>query len=126
MSDTHVSTLRKTPLFDLHERQGGRIVEFGGWAMPVQYRGIVEEHHAVRRRAGVFDVSHMGRLFVVGRDAVQLLRRALTYDVSTLAEGRGHYTLLCNEQGGIIDDPYLYRLDERALPLRRQCIQRRA
>jgi len=113
MSDTHVSTLRKTPLFDLHERQGGRMVEFGGWAMPVQYRGIVEEHHAVRRRAGVFDVSHMGRLFVVGGDATQLLRRALTYDVARLAEGRGHYTMLCNEQGGIIDDPYLYRLDDQ-------------
>ncbi|TAK58550.1 MAG: glycine cleavage system aminomethyltransferase GcvT [Dehalococcoidia bacterium] len=113
MSDPHASTLRKTPLFDLHERLGGRIVEFGGWAMPVQYRGIVEEHHAVRRRAGVFDVSHMGRLFVVGADAAQLLRRALTYDAVRLAEGRGHYTLLCNERGGIIDDPYLYRLDEQ-------------
>jgi aminomethyltransferase len=111
MPDMPTSTLRKTPLFDLHERQGGRIVEFGGWAMPVQYRGIVEEHHAVRRRAGVFDVSHMGRLLIVGRDAARLMRRALTYDAERLAEGRGHYALLCDEHGGIIDDPYLYRLD---------------
>ncbi len=111
MSDIHAPTLRKTPLFDLHEQQGGRIVEFGGWLLPVQYRGIIEEHHAVRRTAGVFDVSHMGRLFVAGRDAGRLLRRALTYDVAQVAEGRGHYTLLCNEQGGIIDDPYVYRLD---------------
>ena len=105
------STLRKTPLFDLHEQQGGRMVPFAGWAMPVQYRGIVDEHNAVRTRAGVFDVSHMGRLFVAGSDAVRLLRRALTYDVAKIGEGRGHYTLLCNDDGGIIDDPYVYRLD---------------
>jgi len=111
MADLQTTTLRKTPLFDLHERQGARIVPFAGWAMPVQYRGIVDEHHAVRQRAGVFDVSHMGRLFVVGRDAERLLRRALTYDVTKLPEGRGHYALLCNDDGGIIDDPYLYRLD---------------
>ncbi len=111
MSRLETATLRKTPLFDLHERQGARMVPFAGWSMPVQYRGIVEEHHAVRHRAGVFDVSHMGRLFVVGADATGLLRRAVTYDVARLAEGRGHYTLLCNEDGGIIDDPYIYRLD---------------
>jgi aminomethyltransferase len=111
MSELPTATLRKTPLFDLHERQGARIVPFAGWAMPVQYKGIVEEHHAVRRRAGVFDVSHMGRLFVVGNDAAHLLRSALTYDVTKIAEGRGHYTLLCNNAGGIIDDPYVYRLD---------------
>ncbi len=104
-------TLRKTALFDLHEQQGARIVPFAGWAMPVQYRGIVEEHHAVRRRAGVFDVSHMGRLFVAGAGAAALLRSALTYDVASLPEARGHYALLCNEDGGIIDDPYVYRLD---------------
>jgi len=104
-------TLRKTALFDLHERQGARIVPFAGWAMPVQYRGIVEEHRAVRARAGIFDVSHMGRLFVAGPGAAAWLRRAVTYDVAALAEGRGHYTLLCNDEGGILDDPYAYRLD---------------
>jgi aminomethyltransferase len=67
----------------------------------------------VRQRAGVFDVSHMGRLFVVGRDAAQLLRRAVTYNVAALREGQGHYTLLCNDAGGIIDDPYVYRLDDQ-------------
>ena len=113
MSGTPTATLRHTPLFDLHERQGARIVPFAGWSMPVQYRGIVEEHRAVRERAGVFDVSHMGRLFVVGRDAAKLLRSAVTYDVDSLAEGHGHYTLLCNLEGGIIDDPYVYRLDDQ-------------
>jgi aminomethyltransferase len=78
----------------------------------VQYRGIVEEHRAVRERAGVFDVSHMGRLFVVGADAARLIRSAVTYDVTKLREGRGHYTLLCTPDGGIFDDPYVYRLDE--------------
>ncbi|MEX2247258.1 MAG: glycine cleavage system aminomethyltransferase GcvT [Dehalococcoidia bacterium] len=107
------ATLRKTPLSDLHERQGARMVPFAGWAMPVQYRGIVDEHHAVRRRAGMFDVSHMGRLFAVGADAARLLRSSLTYDVTRLREGQGHYTLLCNDDGGIVDDPYVYRLDEQ-------------
>ena len=115
MPESETATLRHTALFDLHERQGGRIVPFAGWAMPVQYKGIVDEHNAVRQRAGVFDVSHMGRLFVVGPDAGRLLRSALTYNVAKIAEGRGHYTLLCNEQGGIIDDPYVYRLDEERL-----------
>jgi aminomethyltransferase len=112
MPNTYASTLRKTPLSDLHERQGARMVPFAGWAMPVQYRGIVDEHNAVRQRAGVFDVSHMGRLFAVGADAQALLRSAVTYDVSNLREGRGHYTLLCNDDGGIVDDPYVYRLDD--------------
>lgn len=110
-----VATLRKTALFDLHERQGGRMVPFAGWSMPVQYKGIVEEHNAVRQRAGMFDVSHMGRLFVVGSDAERLLRSAVTYDVSRINEGRGHYTLLCNDAGGILDDPYIYRLDAQRL-----------
>ena len=113
MADTPTTTLRKTALFDLHESQGGRMVPFAGWAMPVQYRGIVDEHNAVRERAGVFDVSHMGRLFVVGQDAGRLIRRAVTYDVTRLEEGQGHYTLLCNDDGGIIDDPYVYRLDDQ-------------
>ena len=111
MSEPNTATLRHTALFDLHEQQGGRIVPFAGWSMPVQYKGIVEEHNAVRQRAGVFDVSHMGRLFVVGADAERLLRSAVTYNVAKIAEGRGHYTLLCNERGGIIDDPYISRLD---------------
>lgn len=113
MPESPTTTLRRTALYDLHEQLGGRMVPFAGWAMPVQYKGIVEEHRGVRERAGVFDVSHMGRLFVVGADAAALLRRSLTYDVHAIAEGEGHYTLLCNDDGGIIDDPYVYRLDEQ-------------
>jgi aminomethyltransferase len=113
MGEPHTAVLRKTPLFDLHEKEGARIVPFAGWAMPVQYRGIVEEHHAVRRRCGMFDVSHMGRTFIVGTDAAPFLRSAVTYNVRKLREGQGHYTLLCNREGGIIDDPYVYRLDDQ-------------
>jgi len=115
MTDPQNAALRRTPLYDLHERQGARMVPFAGWAMPIQYKGIVEEHHAVRKRAGVFDVSHMGRLFVAGTDAARLVRSAVSYDVTRLAEGRGHYTLLCAPDGGILDDPYVYRLDAERL-----------
>lgn len=111
MPEPNTPTLHRTPLFDLHERQGARIVPFAGWAMPVQYRGIVDEHRSVRSRAGVFDVSHMGRLFVTGDDAARLLRMAVTYNVAKLREGRGHYSLMCNIDGGIVDDPYIYRID---------------
>jgi aminomethyltransferase len=80
--------------------------------MPLQYAGIVEEHRAVRGRAGVFDVSHMGRLFVVGGDAARVLRRAVTYKVDQLALGEAHYALLCAGDGGILDDVFVYRLDD--------------
>ncbi len=104
------TTLRRTALYDRHVALGGRMVPFAGWEMPVQYAGIVEETRAVRERAGVFDVSHMGRLFVTGANASDLLRRVLTYDVRSLAPGQGHYALLCNGAGGILDDPYTFRL----------------
>ncbi len=111
MTDGAVGTLRHSPLDDLHRALNARMVPFAGWEMPIQFKGIVEEHQAVRQHAGAFDVSHMGRLFVTGPDAPRLLRRAVTYAVDHLQEGRGHYTLLCNAAGGILDDPYVYRLD---------------
>jgi aminomethyltransferase len=89
------------------------MVPFAGWRMPLQYRGIVEECRAVRQHGGLFDVSHMGRLFVVGRDAAALLRRAATYNVHKLGDGEAHYALLCNEEGGILDDIFVYRLDDQ-------------
>lgn len=89
------------------------MVPFAGWEMPVQYAGIVEEHKAVRERAGVFDISHMGQFLVEGRGAEAFLNRALTNNVSKLAPGEGHYTLLLNESGGVIDDLIVYRMSER-------------
>jgi len=105
------AALRQLPLADQHRALGARFAPFAGWEMPVQYAGIVEEHHAVRERAGVFDVSHMGRLFVVGSDAGRLIRRAVTYKVDQLAEGEAHYAFMCADDGGILDDVFVYRLD---------------
>ena len=103
--------LRKTPLHDWHRQNGGRMVDFAGWEMPVQYRsGIVAEHLATRRNAGLFDVSHMGRLRFRGAGAETALGRVLTNDPAALAPGRAHYTFIANERGGAEDDAFLYRL----------------
>lgn len=96
--------LAKTPLHDWHVEQGARLVDFGGWSLPVQYTSIVEEHRATRTAAGVFDVSHMGRLRFEGQDAAPFLDRLLTRRVTDLAPGRIRYSLVTNEQGGILDD----------------------
>src|SRR6202795_3344872 len=109
------AALRQLPLAEQHRALGARFSPFAGWEMPIQYTGIVEEHKAVRERAGVFDVSHMGRIFVVGSDAARLLRRAVTYNIGQLAEGDAHYALMCNDEGGILDDVFVYRLDQQRL-----------
>jgi aminomethyltransferase len=106
-----VQTLRRTPLHDRHVALGARMVPFAGWEMPVQYEGVIQEHKAVRTDAGVFDVSHMGELEVEGPTARDLLQSMLSNDVDKLEPGDAQYTLLTNEQGGIIDDLILYRLD---------------
>jgi aminomethyltransferase len=111
MSDP--GSLQKTALHGAHEKLGGRLVEFGGWHMPVQYTGIVDEHKAVREGAGVFDISHMGEFFVGGSGAQAFLNGLLTNDVEKLAVGQGQYTLMLDEDAaGVIDDLILYRLDE--------------
>ncbi len=103
------SSLR-TVLYDQHLALGARMVPFGGWEMPVQYpAGIVQEHLATRRQAGLFDVSHMGRLTVSGRDALAFLQRCLTNNAAALEPGQSQYTLIADENGGAIDDAYLYR-----------------
>jgi aminomethyltransferase len=107
------TALRQLPLIEQHRAFGARFAPFAGWEMPIQYTGIVEEHKAVRERAGVFDVSHMGRVFVVGTDAARLLRRAVTYKVDRLEEGEAHYALMCDASGGIEDDVFVYRLDDQ-------------
>jgi aminomethyltransferase len=102
--------LKKTPLYDAHRRAGARMVEFAGWAMPVQYRGVIEEHLAVRRRAGLFDVSHMGEIEVRGTDALEFCQRLTANDLSRLKVFQAQYNLLLNEWGGIVDDVIFYRL----------------
>ncbi|RME93881.1 MAG: glycine cleavage system aminomethyltransferase GcvT [Verrucomicrobia bacterium] len=102
--------LKRTPLYEAHCRLGARMVEFGGWEMPLLYRGIVEEHLAVRQAAGVFDISHMGNFTVAGPGAGAFLNHCLTNDLDRLAVGQGQYTLMCNERGGVVDDLYVFRV----------------
>jgi aminomethyltransferase len=101
-----------TPLIDRHRALGAKIVEFGGWLMPLQYSGIMDEHRAVRERAGLFDLSHMGELFVEGPEAGEALAFALVTDPPNLSIGRAHYSMICAADGGIIDDLIVYRLGE--------------
>jgi aminomethyltransferase len=104
-----VQTLRRTPLYERHAALGARLVPFAGWEMPVQYSSITDEHRAVRTSAGVFDVSHMGQLEVAGDGAHEYLQGRVTNDLARIGAGRAQYTLLTNEQGGIVDDLIAYR-----------------
>src|SRR5215204_4022339 len=103
-------TLKRTPLHDRHVAAGAKLVPFAGWEMPVQYAGIREEHMAVRERAGIFDVSHMGEIETSGQGAEALLQRLLSNDVARIAERGAQYSVLCNERGGVLDDLFTYRL----------------
>lgn len=104
--------MRRSPLHDIHVRLGARFVDFGGWEMPVQYESVLEEHRSVRRAVGVFDVSHLGRLEVTGPHGTAVLRDLFTNDVTKYEPGKTHYTMLLNEDGGIIDDIVVWRWDE--------------
>jgi aminomethyltransferase len=103
---------QRTPLYAWHSGHGARLVEFGGWDMPVQYTGIVEEHQAVRGAAGIFDISHMGRLYFSGPDALGWIQQVYTNNAATLKDGQVRYGLVCNAQGGIRDDVLVYRLGD--------------
>lgn len=103
------SMLKRTPLYDLHREHGGKLIEFGGWEMPVHYTSISDEHLAVRKAAGIFDISHMGEVEVKGPGAAAFLNRVLTNEILKLSPGVGQYTLMCNQEGGVIDDLYAYQ-----------------
>ncbi len=104
--------IKRTPLYETHLMLGGRMVDFGGWSLPVQYSGIVEEHKAVRERAGLFDVSHMGEARVTGRDAFAWLQKILTNDIATMTPGRCRYSMMCYENGGTVDDVLVYKYSD--------------
>ncbi len=106
------SELKKTPLYQNYVDSGAKIVEFGGWAMPVQFTSIKEEHNAVRYNVGMFDVSHMGEISIKGNDASKFVQYLLSNDTNNLTETKAQYTALCNEEGGIIDDLVTYKLGE--------------
>ena len=103
------TALKRTPLNGEHRRLGARMVDFGGWDMPVQYSGVIDEHKVVRSSVGLFDVSHMGELMVSGRGANEFLQRMTTNDVSKIAIGQAQYSALCRDDGGVIDDIIVYR-----------------
>ncbi len=104
-------TLKRTPLYAAHLEWGAKMVPFGGWEMPVQYSGILDEHAAVRERVGLFDISHMGEFLVAGPNAEAVLNELLSNDLRRIAVGQAQYTLLCKETGGIVDDLIAYRVE---------------
>ena len=112
-STTSASPLKRTPLYEQHRSMGARLVEFGGWEMPVQYSSIAEEHQAVRTRAGLFDVSHMGEFKIEGRDAQAFLQYLVPNDVSRLSTQQALYTQLCLPNGNVIDDLLIYCLAQQ-------------
>ena len=106
------NAIKKTPLNQVHRNLGARMVEFGGWEMPVQYKGILEEHYAVRQRAGIFDTTHMGEFVVQGTGALTLLQYSTSNDVAKLELGQAQYSFMTNPQGGVEDDCLVYRFPD--------------
>lgn len=104
-----MDSVKKTALYDEHVAAGGKIIDFAGWALPVQYEGIIEEHEAVRNAAGMFDVSHMGEVEVIGKDAFAFVQNLVTNDVSTLEDNQILYAMMCYEHGGVVDDLLVYK-----------------
>jgi aminomethyltransferase len=104
--------LKRTALFAAHQKLGAKLIDFGGWEMPVQYTSITDEHLAVRNAAGIFDISHMGEVTVSGSASAEFLNQVLTNDIRKLTSGLGQYTLMCNERGGVVDDLYAYQLSD--------------
>ena len=103
--------VRRTPFYAYHKEAGARLIDFGGWEMPVQYAGILEEHAGCRDRVGLFDVSHMGEVQILGPNALAAVQHLVTNDASKLVDGQAMYTAMCNERGGIVDDLIVYRFN---------------
>ncbi len=111
-------TLKRTPLNEVHRALGGKMVDFGGWDMPVQYpAGVIAEHLGTRTASGLFDVSHMGEIWVEGPDSIEFVDRLTTNDVTKLVDGQAHYSALTNENGGVVDDLLVYRFSGERLLL---------
>src|SRR5215207_7774781 len=104
---------KRTPLYDTHRALGARMIEFGGWEMPVQYSGILTEHQTVRTKAGLFDLSHMGEIEISGPHALEVCQELLVTDVARVQIGQAQYAVLCYPDGGIVDDIIVYHLAER-------------
>ncbi|MBL4951426.1 glycine cleavage system aminomethyltransferase GcvT [Neobacillus sp. YIM B02564] len=107
-----MAELKRTPLFPVYKEYGGKTIDFGGWELPVQFSSIKEEHEAVRARAGLFDVSHMGEIEVKGSDSLAYLQKMMTNDISKVNNGAAQYTAMCYETGGTVDDLLVYKLED--------------
>lgn len=107
-----MENLKKTPLYNAYEKYGGKIIDFAGWALPVQFQGITEEHEAVRKTGGLFDVSHMGEVEVKGEDALDFVNNLITNDASVLEDSQILYTPMCYEDGGVVDDILVYKFNK--------------
>ncbi|MFZ7945375.1 MULTISPECIES: glycine cleavage system aminomethyltransferase GcvT [Bacillaceae] len=107
-----MTELKRTPLFEVYKENGGKTIDFGGWELPVQFSSIKEEHEAVRNRAGLFDVSHMGEVEVKGSDSLPYLQKLMTNDISKVKNGGAQYTAMCYENGGTIDDLLVYKIED--------------
>ncbi len=112
-----MENLKKTPLNKVHRELGGKMVDFGGWDMPVQYSGVIAEHLRTREHSGLFDVSHMGEFYVEGEDAIAFVDKLTTNDVTKLIDGQAHYSAFTRENGTVVDDLLVYRFDEGKLLL---------
>ncbi len=108
-AQTTTNAPKKTALYDRHVAAGARMVDFAGWLMPVQYAGVLAEHSAVRNRAGLFDVSHMGEIFITGQDAEKFVDQLITNDVRRISDGQILYTVMCDDEGRVLDDLMVYR-----------------
>ena len=108
MSGEMTGEMKRTAFYDIHKAMGGKLIGFGGFEMPVQYSGIIDEHKAVRTAVGVFDVSHMGEFFVSGPDALALIQKVTTNDATKLSAGKAQYSAMCYPDGGIVDDLLVY------------------
>ena len=107
-----MDNLKKTPLFETHLALHGKMVDFGGWALPVQYTSIIDEHKAVRHDVGLFDVSHMGEVMVTGEGAFAFIQKLVTNDITSMKPGRVRYSPMCYEDGGTVDDILIYMISE--------------
>src|SRR5690554_4660668 len=108
-----MDNLNKTPLYNVHKELRGKIIDFSGWALPVQYEGIISEHQAIRNAVGLFDVSHMGEIEISGGDAASFVQRLITNDISNLIDNQIIYSPMCNHDGGILDDLLVYKYNSK-------------
>ncbi|MEH7093909.1 glycine cleavage system aminomethyltransferase GcvT [Neobacillus vireti] len=107
-----MTELQRTPLFEVYKEYGGKTIDFGGWELPVQFSSIKEEHEAVRTKAGLFDVSHMGEVEIKGKDSLPFLQKMMTNDISKIKNGSAQYTAMCYENGGTVDDLLVYKMED--------------